>query len=251
MAETPGLPSRPAAAAPAPLAAPLRGISNALWYLDTPAAIVRSAVDYGIDGTWENPLDANARVSADDLAEKAFGVTSPVAKFVAGTALGVALDPLSYVSGPLKALSAGGKAAKASGLLDDAAEVASKALQTKLVQPGAAAPTGRAARALSRQGRTAATFAEHGADPLVSTRAAQMQTTLDDLIANRRAQGKWTADSQRHLDAYLTQTGQRFDDIRQQKLSGTVGLGGLVGNPLGTAAGTAVATAEPARFHKA
>jgi hypothetical protein len=239
----PSTPAAPDGSSASPLTRTLRGVSNALWYLDTPAAIVRNAVDYGMDGTFENPFDPATRHSADDLVEKSTGITNPVGRFALGTVASVALDPLTYLSGPLKALTPGGRAAAATGLIDDAAEVASKSLQQRLIAAGTKTEdvTGRAGRALRRLGRGVDDYAEHAADPLVGTRAAQRATNLEDLIQNRTAQGKWGADQQRHLDGFLNTNNLSYDDIKSTPLSRSLGLGSLVGDPLGAAAGDVAA----------
>ena len=219
----------------------LRGVSNALWYLDTPGAVVRSAIDYGMDGQWNNPLDAAQRVSPDDIAERAFGVSNPVGKFVLGTAVGVATDPLTYLAGPLKALTPAGKAARAAGLLDDAAEVASRQLQDRAARGMVTDLPGRAKRTLRALGRDSIdNFTEHSARPLVGQRAAQRQVTLRQLV-DRVKDPDQAARLQQHLQGYLSKKRLTYGDIADTPLSGSWGFGGLVGDPLGATVGDASA----------
>lgn len=223
----------------------LRGISNALWYLDTPAAVVRSAIDYGLDGHWENPFDADTRVSSEQLTGDLTGLRDPSwARFGAATVLGVATDPLTYIAGPAKALTYGGKAAKAAGLLDDAAAVASRSLQSSLKGKTASQLTGRAARVMKRLGReNVDDFIEHSAMPLVGQRAAQQKVKLRDLVEQYASDPEKLKSVKGNVDAFLTKRGLRYDDIADQPLSGSFGFMGAVGNPLGDAAGGLTARA--------
>ncbi len=141
--------------------------------------------------------------------------------FVAGLATDVVTDPLSFISGPAKAYTAAGQAAKAAGLLDNAATVATK----KAISSGAAAAgdipgvAKRTMAELQKTGRKLSTFdpAVTGR-PLYGARTAQRNVTLDDLI-------QYADDPQAAEEAARRFLGDRFDEVRGDTLSKSFGIG--------------------------
>lgn len=142
--------------------------------LDTPGAAVR--------GVLAGKTGANdERVSGRDLLRQAglAGNEDTWGNFLGGVATETVLDPLSWLSGPVKALTGAGRAAGAAGLLADA-----PALLSRQALAGRAAPeiAERAAASLKRIGPV--TEADVAARPLVGRRAAMKFGTLGDLVEN-------------------------------------------------------------------
>ena len=166
------------------------------------------------------------RVGGRDLL-KEFGIVPQEdnwGSFVAGLGVDLVTDPLSFVSGPAKALSAGGRAAQKLGLLDNAATVATKkAIQSGAVKAGeiptVAKRTLEALRGTGRKVDNLRTFdpAVTGR-PLYGTRTAQRATTLEDLIT-------YADDPEKAAEAARRLLGDNFDAVKGQKLSDTFGLG--------------------------
>jgi hypothetical protein len=205
-----------------------KAFSDVLWGLDTPGAVVRSGIDYMQDGEWNNPLDDEQRVSGEDIVEKA-GIESPTGKFLAGATLDIVTDPLTYLAGGLGAVTKAGKAAKMAGMLDDAAEVASRTLQKNIV--GGTAPlAGRAKRTVEALDTSIGDFIEHSSRPLVGQRAAMRSTTLDDLVQSASPEAKDA------LDAFLRKKGWAYDEIKDETLGKSFGLAGtsIAFDPLGS-----------------
>lgn len=140
--------------------------------------------------------------------------------FFLGTAVDIATDPLSYVSGPAAALTKAGKAARQLNLLDNAATVASKkALRTNIADDALPMVARQNKEALEASGRNLSEFdpALKGR-PLYGARTGRRNTTLGDLIdyADDPAEAERAA---RQL------LGGDYDSLRSQKLSDTFGLG--------------------------
>lgn len=163
------------------------------------------------------------RASGRDLL-RSYGLASSDdnwGNFAAGMAVDLVTDPLSYIAGPAKAYTAAGHAAKALGLLDNAATVATK----KAISSGAAAagdiPTvaKRTLADLQKNGRNLSTFdpAVTGR-PLYGARTAQRNVTLDDLI-------QYADDPAKAEEAARKFLGADFDAVRGDTLSRTFGVG--------------------------
>jgi len=242
-----------------------QGVSNLLWGLDTPRAVLASGIDYLQDGKWNNPFDADERVDSEQLLEQAGWKEGGTGRWVAGMALDLATDPLTYATFGGSALTKAGKTAKALGVLDNATVSASKRLRSSVLDDAVAkAPTtipfkaglddaavnaltdtlpGRAKRTLTSLKTNLRDYVDHATRPLVGKREALRTTTLDDAI---KAAGPDAQPAiQQQLDAYLKKTGQTYDAIKDQPLGKSVGLG--VGNlsvafdPFGSSVGMAAA----------
>ncbi len=242
-----------------------QGVSNLLWGLDTPRALIASGIDYLQDGSWNNPLDAEQRVSSEQLLDQAGWKDDSTARWVTGMALDLGTDPLTYLTLGGSSLTKAGKAAKAAGLLDNATVSASQRLRSKVLEDAvAAAPTkipfraglddaavealtptlpGRAQRTLTALKTNIRDFAEHTTRPLVGKREALRTTTLDDALKAAPADAQKALKEQ--LDAYLTKNKLTYDQVKDQTLGKSFGLGfgsaSIVGDPLGAAAGEALA----------
>lgn len=169
------------------------------------------------------------RVGGRDLL-KSYGIVPQEdnwGSFVAGLATDVVTDPLSFISGPAKAYTSAGHAAKAAGLLDNAATVATKkAIASGDVAagniPGVAKRTLEALRKGDK--RTLSTFdpAVTGR-PLYGARTAQRNVTLDDLI-------QYADDPKAAEEAARRFLGDRFDEVRGDTLSKSFGIGMPLGD---------------------
>lgn len=176
----------------------LNFISDLGWALDTPAAYVRSGIDYLQDGQWNDPL-TDDRVSGRELLKNA-GLSSGngYIDFWSGLGTEIATDPLSLLTGPMSALTKSGRALKSAGLLDDAARYASKSLSDEAAQSLATGTAfdipAYAKRTLGDMGadvstdqatlEAAAKYAEHYGRPLVGARDSLRNTTLGDVIGS-------------------------------------------------------------------
>ena len=126
------------------------------------------------------------RVTGRELLRK-YGLVSENdnwGNFVAGLGADILTDPLSYLSGPAKALTPVGRAVKKAGLLDTAATAATrKAIDTGLDDALLPNVARRNRTALEATGRNLSTFdpATVGR-PLYGPRTAQRATSMDDLI---------------------------------------------------------------------
>jgi len=187
------------------------------------------------------------RTSGRDLL-KAYGIVPQEdnwGSFVAGLGVDLVTDPLSYISGPATALTSAGKAARAAGLLDNAATVATK----KAISSGAVAAgdipqvAKNTLGELQKTGRTLSTFDPSVVGrPLYGTRTAQRAVTLDDLI-------KYADDPEKAAEAARRFLGDGFEAARGQRLSDSFGLGlplgdaKITGDFLGEGFGNAYADA--------
>jgi hypothetical protein len=243
-----------------------QGVSNLLWGLDTPRALIASGIDYLQDGQWNNPLDPEQRVSSEQLLDQAGWKDDSTARWVTGMALDLGTDPLTYMTLGGSSLTKAGKAAKAAGLLDNATVAASKKLRSSVLDDAVAAlPApqipfkaglddaavegltatlpGRAKRTLTSLKTNIRDFAEHTTRPLVGKREALRTTTLDDALKAAPADAQKALKEQ--LDAYLTKNKLTYDQVKDQTLGKSFGLGfgsaSIVGDPLGAAAGEALA----------
>ena len=102
---------------------------------------------------------------------------------------------------------------------------------------------GRAQRTLTALKTNIRDFAEHTTRPLVGKREALRTTTLDDALKAAPADAQKALKEQ--LDAYLTKNKLTYDQVKDQTLGKSFGLGfgsaSIVGDPLGAAAGEALA----------
>jgi hypothetical protein len=176
----------------------LNFVSDLGWALDTPAAYVRSGIDYAQDGQWNDPL-TDDRVSGRDLLTNAgLSTGNGYVDFWGGLATEVATDPLSLLTGPMSALTKSGRALKSAGLLDDAARYASRSLSddaSRALASGAPLDLpSYAKRTLSDMGadvstdqaalEAAAKYAEHYGRPLVGARDSLRNSRLGDVIGS-------------------------------------------------------------------
>lgn len=191
------------------------------YILDTPGAFARGALV-------GDPLsvfgDSERRVSGREFNEK-LGLTQPDDNpwLKAGLGLGteILLDPLSMISMPMSALTKGGKAAKAAGLLD----LAPIAAQRKIgVDAAKATMAGRytddAYSKLLPHG-LARTPENYAVRPLLGPRYARTLANVDDVV-------KAADDPKAALDSvlkYLKTTGDTYDDIKSMPLGGAFGIG--------------------------
>ena len=228
-----------------------KAISDVLWAIDTPRAVVASGIDYYQDGKWNNPLSSE-RVYGEDILRQA-GMSDGTGRFVAGLGLDIATDPLTFLTG---GLTKGGKALQKIGLLDDAAEVASRRIQREATDAGLSAADlgGRARRTVEQSGTTIEQFVDHSSRPLSGQRAALRSTTLDEVVQHAAAKDPNVL---RDLDAFLSKKGWQYDDIKNDTLGRTFGLAGtaISGDALGRTAGDALAfgmdrLGEAARWSK-
>jgi hypothetical protein len=193
--------------------------------LDTPGAIARGVL--AGEPTSGFNWDYDKRVTGEELLEK-YGLLNPAqnrwARTGAGLAAEIALDPLTMVSGPLRALGAGGKAARATGLLDKVSDVAMARIG---FDDAARTMTGRAtkkwAEGLAPKG-IGATAETYSIRPLIGQRQAQATTTLDELV-QFADKGKDTRDAYAAVSDYLANRGIRYEDVAGDKLGGAFGLG--------------------------
>ena len=204
------------------------------WGLDTPGAVLRSGIHGLSTGEWKNPL-SDERVSGREMLkglglDTGNGWIDAPAGFVAEAAL----DPLALLTGPANALTKAGRAAKAAGLLDDAARVASKNLSggaSTALKAGlnydVPAFAQNTLKGMGAEGddltEAAAKYAEHHGRPLVGRRDAYRNTALDDLLP---ADPLARTDAEKRLTDYLSaqHPGTTLDDIRGEKLGNQFGL---------------------------
>ena len=214
-------------------------LSNLLYALDTPGAQVRGLLA-GKNG-WNDE-----RVSGRDLLRQhgLVGQENNWGNFFGGVAAEIATDPLSYLSGPIKALTGGGRAAHAAGLLDQAPATLSKQFLAGQASPEIAK---RAAAGVAKIGRDVSATDVLGR-PLIGQRAAQRHGTLDDLVTHASDPTTARAD----VMNYLRGDEAAYSRIAKQKLGGNFGVGlpfmdpsfsfnvpggGMVGDAMDKAAG--------------
>lgn len=125
-------------------------LTDALWLLDTPRAVVGSILDSAMEGfdpdEFNDPFGPN-RIGTEDLLEKA-GMEEGIGRTALGLAGDIATDPLTWATMGGSALTKSGKAARALGLLDDAPRVASKRLREKAIK-AANSPLAQQANAIT------------------------------------------------------------------------------------------------------
>ena len=204
-------------------------IDQLAYVLDTPGAIARALLAGQPDRAF---ADADERVSGRDLLRQ-YGIIpegqeDDWVNFGVGLAAEMALDPLAWVSGPAKALTAAGKAAKKLNLLDDAARAVSKQAIAGNAVPELAQ---RAATEINKRGGIDAVKAAQNIDlyakPLVGKRAAQRFGTLEDLI-------QYSDDPTKAMDEAKLLLGDDLDGLLKQPLSRDVGISLPLGDPFAT-----------------
>lgn len=203
--------------------------------LDTTGAIARGvlAEDPGSGFSW----DSDRRVTGEELLEK-YGIiddsVDPWVRSAAGFAAEIATDPLTWLTGPMASLSKAGKAAKAANVLDLAPIAAQRRMGvTAASKTMAGRFTDDALRNLDKRGLTR-TAGDYAVRPLVGPRLARSTTTLDEVI-------KASNDPTKALDdvlKYLQTTGDKYDDIKDMKLGGALGLGFFTPSATFTPAGS-------------
>lgn len=194
-------------------------IENAQMVLDTPAAIARGIMaGEPLSGfTW-----GDTRISGAELLEKAgIAPENKYIKALAGFGTEVVTDPLFWLTGGTRALSAAGAAADAAGLLKSAPVAYMSKFGTE-----AAEATGRGKYITSLFDandipRTAGNF--KAVSP-VGQRVAQSKVTLADVVEN-------AADPADALQRVLDKVGSQeaYEAIKDQTLGGLLGInvGGL------------------------
>lgn len=196
--------------------------------LDTPGAISRGYMANEPDSgyAWSN----DSRISGEELLLKSGALKPtdpPWMKTAAGFATEIATDPLLYISGPLKALGAGGKAARAAGILDKApdAALAAKGIAAASTDSLTGRATSAWARRLAKDG-LAATPETFSIRPLIGPRVAQNSLTLDQLV-QFADKGKPTRQAYEDVLTYLSNKGLRYDDVAHDTLGNTLNIGPL------------------------
>ena len=231
-------------------------LTDALWVLDTPRAIVASAFDSvvndGLDmDEFNNPFGDNRLSSRDVMEEAGWIEEGTMTGFGLGLAADVLTDPLTYATLGANALTKSGRAARALGLLDDAPKAASRALQKKaagLAQTKIAASPAAAADDLARKvgaayddkslltqaaddmGVSSARAEKvlgdtllNQADPdairsLVGKREARRTMTLDDVIQNADS-----PEEVQRLEEALETYANQYELDAEELLQGTLG----------------------------
>jgi len=170
---------------------PLSVASDIGWGLDTPAAALRSVIYGAQTGEWRNPLSEETRVYGRDLTKAAGlrageGVMNGWVDFGTDFAVEALLDPLAWVTGPTKSLTASGRLLERAGLIPDAARAASQRLSQ---QVAAGAPVPRfAANTVKQMGpvedvaRAVTNYGEHYGRPLVGKRDSLRNQTLREFL---------------------------------------------------------------------
>ncbi len=198
--------------------------------LDTPGAILRGALvgDAASGLSW----DSEERVYGEDLLRRAGLIDDQTPywlKTAGGLATEIALDPLAIFSGPLKAVTGAGKAARAAGLMDKAGDaiLAAKGID-RLADASA---TGRAAMSFAKKNALPLTEETFKIRPLVGPRAARRSTTLDEVVKYvDDAAGDTKA--REAVESYLTKQGMYYDEVASQTLTKDVGIGIMGFDPL-------------------
>lgn len=162
-------------------------LSDLFWLLDMPGALARGTISGIAKGDPALGLrtalaDADERVDGREMLGDLGLDPTPGRKtwtnFSVGLAAEILTDPLSMVSGPIKALTPAGKVASKAGLLQNAGE----ALSRKYIQGEATgAVADLAEQAVKRIGRDVSPTDIIGR-PLIGDRAARRYGTLGDLI---------------------------------------------------------------------
>ena len=194
--------------------------------LDTPAAILRGAL-VGKPLSGFSTSDEN-RVGGRELLDY-YGVidknTNPYAAGLASFATEVALDPLAMVSGPLNALTKGGKAVKAAGLMGRASEAAVARMGKKAAMDTF---TGRGTRRFLRNvlpRKKALNPENYKYRPMVGPRLAQNTATVRDVVERTGGSAEEIAKRVAAIDNYLKPRGSSYAQAADDKLGGAFGLG--------------------------
>lgn len=193
--------------------------------LDTPGAIARGVL--AGDPTSGLSWDADKRVTGEELLES-YGLvdkdTNPYVRTAAGLATSIATDPLTWATGPLASLNAGGRAAKYAGLLDLAPIAAQKRLGAAAKSTLTGSYTDDALKAL---GPSVTDSAETLAvRPLVGPRYAQATTTARELVDVADN----PSEALKKLTDKLYGMGMTFDEVADEPLGGMFGLGLIESN---------------------
>lgn len=158
-------------------------LSDLFYAMDTPGAVVRGGLAGGLTGA-VNALTQSAddRVSGRDLLRQ-YGLAGDDdnwGNFFGGIGAEIALDPLSWATGGIRALTGAGKVASKAGLLHRAPELLSRGY----LRGGNIAPelSSAADDALRKLGRTTISETEVAGRPLLGRRAAYRHGTLGDLV---------------------------------------------------------------------
>jgi hypothetical protein len=203
-------------------------VSDIAWLLDTPGAMVRGALSgtgalNALSQTSEERTDGRELLRQAGLA----GSEDNWGNFFGGLATEVVLDPLSMLSGPVKALSPAGKLAAKSGLLQRAPELLSR----KFIATGGAgmAPelAERAARSAGNLAREVPSRTSVAGRPLIGRRAAQRYGTLQDLL-------DYADDpemARRSLLDAVRGDEARLEALLPRRLGGDLGIGLPLGAP--------------------
>ena len=212
-------------------------LSTIFRAIDTPAAIGRGILaGKPLSGfSW----DDSTRVDGQELLEH-YGLlrrdADPWTKTFAGIGAEILTDPTSIFTGPARALTAAGKAAKAAGILDSASSAALKTIgglsKAKKLQTGKASYK---ALANLLPGGKAITAENAFYRPLVGPRVARSMSTLEQTIQAARDPARAMTDVQN----YLKKAGLDYDKLKGQKLGGAFGVDffGLQKNPVVVAPG--------------
>ena len=198
--------------------------------LDTPGAIARGIIagKPGSGFSW----DSEDRVYGDDLLDQ-FGLidddTNPWVRTIGGLATEVALDPLALLSGPLTAVTKGGKAARAAGLMDRASDAVMAAKGIDALADSSR--TGRAAMKWAKKNNLPISESTFQARPLVGPRAARRQTTLDEVV-QYVDNAKGTQEARQAVDNYLSKQGMTYAEVADQKLTQDLGVGFMGFDPI-------------------
>jgi hypothetical protein len=204
-------------------------IDTLAYILDTPAAVARAIIAGEPHRAFAS---ADERVSGRELLRKAGiipeGQEDNWSNFALGAIAEIGLDPLAVLSGPAKALTSAGQAAKKLNLLDDAARALSK---QHLAGKSSGEILKRASSEVAARGGIDAVNAGKNIDlyskPLVGRRAAQRYGTLDDLI-------QYADDPLKAESEARSLLGADYDKIVKQNLSGDVGVSLPFGDPFAT-----------------
>lgn len=224
--------------------------------LDTPGAIVRGVL--AGDPLSGFSFNRDDRVSGSELLD-AYGLKpeNSYASGISGFVTEVATDPLSFVSGPLNALSKAGNVARGANLLDDAPKVASKLFSDPTLTRSFTE------KALTKANVPLDSAAALSARPVYGQRYSQVRLTLDDLVRNSADPTKAKEAAERYITTNYK--GLTYNDLANQKLGGTFGIGPAFGsttdvyNPFGQAGaekiadvldmtGQAIGWSAPGRF---
>lgn len=193
----------------------LSGLATIGNVFGTPGSMVRNALAGENPLTpLMHPLSGEGRVEGRDLLRRngLIGKKDTWGNFAGGLAVDIATDPLTYLTGPMGALTKSGKVGRAAGFLDDAAHVATSA------------------------GRKAGTY---GFGQTAGKYASRARTTLGDLVNY----GDEASIAGRHAKAATAaqKMGLNLDDLMKEPLGGVanVWLPGFGTHTLGAGSGGA------------